>query len=252
MYEHVGKTHKMNPSTEDVLFGGQLRDGMIVLIHDSSFLGEGPESGEWSHPYEEERYLTNNRWCRVTNFLPKLSHDPDIISFIGVYEDGTKQARSYHKSFAWYVKKGCLGQPLIMTEEEWADFNDNGPEDYSYETATSTQGDERPYTDVPFAPIFRAQIAYNMCGDDSGEDWCNTVCAWHQESGDIVDYQFLDCQVSAWGLAAVLFTIDVQLGNERTTWDDARDMVKEKVLSMIGDSDFLILGIGVTNFPQND
>lgn len=96
-----------NPSTEDLLRGSEIKNGMIVLIHDVVFQNfrnfEDPENRE---PYSYHRLLTEARWCVVTDLEV---HRPDgLVSFIGLYADGTKHVRTYSNQWCWYVKRNSM------------------------------------------------------------------------------------------------------------------------------------------------
>lgn len=106
--EHVGRSEPANLFTEMVLYGDQIKDGMIVLIADFMFREseirvatiESAQEREYSVP----RYDEHNRWCRVTN----LREHNDQIHFVGVYGDGTMRTRSYNRCHMWVVKKSSI------------------------------------------------------------------------------------------------------------------------------------------------
>lgn len=103
----------MDPSTEDLLPNGDhLVDGMIVLIEDHMARSNlrrlengNPITGEMDS-YEGNRALECNRWCTVTNLElhPYRGDMGRLVSFIAVYEDGTKRKRTYNRDYAWFVK----------------------------------------------------------------------------------------------------------------------------------------------------
>jgi len=101
----ASKNFIMDPATDDMIYGSELEEGMIVLMGDS-LIREDPAQffqtpEEERSEYTENRLRQSARWCRVT----KLRYHGHIVQFIGVYEDGTKVSRSYANSYAWYVKK---------------------------------------------------------------------------------------------------------------------------------------------------
>jgi len=130
--------HTMDPETEDLIFGTELHEGMLVLLedcHSFSFDGPGRLSKEESVPGEHDRLRKGldekARWCRIT----KLNQDPrwntnddgfgygfnakhreltPLTRFIGVYEDGTKATRTYDGAYGWFVKKDSI--------PEWPDY----------------------------------------------------------------------------------------------------------------------------------
>jgi hypothetical protein len=91
----------LDPDREDIILnGGELKEGMVVLIEDvhcRSYTGtplENLDVGDRHH------YLTCARWCRVK----KLSTEGNMIRFVGVYVDGSKCVRSYNRDYAWIIK----------------------------------------------------------------------------------------------------------------------------------------------------
>jgi hypothetical protein len=93
----------MDPEFEDLMYGTDLKDGMIVLIEDALIKGD-PEN--MTNDYDKARCLEANRWCTVSRFqsIPRGLDSP-LIKFIGVYADGTKIPRTYDSSYCWIVKK---------------------------------------------------------------------------------------------------------------------------------------------------
>jgi hypothetical protein len=89
-----------DPETEDVVWGDDLRDGMVVILSDS-ILMDDPDKFETTDVYTRRRLLEKARWCRIT----RLRRDGHLVSFIGVYEDGSQFSRTYASSWAWVVKK---------------------------------------------------------------------------------------------------------------------------------------------------
>ena len=97
----------MDPKTEDLVYGDELRDGDVVLIESGLVRFSIPKN--WAEVSEHERVKTleNSRWCVIT----KLRRTPVavmssalIINFIGVYDDGTKMSRSFSEWHAWFRK----------------------------------------------------------------------------------------------------------------------------------------------------
>lgn len=123
----VDQHYLMDPATEDLITkGSKLKNGMRVLIEGSALLRENidvPLDG-----YSRQRALENNRWCVVSDLEIQERWDDGndwgygnfggrrraprkvdpLISFVGVYDDGTKIKRSYADSYAWLVKKDSL------------------------------------------------------------------------------------------------------------------------------------------------
>ena len=96
-------TYLMDAETEDLIYGEELRDGMVVVIADT-ILSPDPDSGRELHPYEQRRLLECARWCRVE----RMRREGHVVSFIGVYADGSKFPRSYAASYTWYVKRASM------------------------------------------------------------------------------------------------------------------------------------------------
>jgi len=90
----VTGTYVLDPETEDLIWGDQLEEGMVVLIEDAVICRTD------SHGGLKKRWETV-KWCQVTS----LRRQGDSIRFIGVYDDGAKAARRYHQDYAWFVKK---------------------------------------------------------------------------------------------------------------------------------------------------
>lgn len=82
----------MDPQTEDVLYGDELQNDMVVLVGSG---GRMPDNSELAP--------IRNRWCRIT----KLRYDKNEnqIYFIGVYADGDQQVRRSEVNTGWLVKK---------------------------------------------------------------------------------------------------------------------------------------------------
>lgn len=96
--EFVTQTQEMDPQTEDVIRGSELRHGMVVVIEGTLMREATPD--ENSHALRVSRFTAQNRWCRVTDLLVQN----DIVSFVGVYSDGVKIPRTYANSWFWVVK----------------------------------------------------------------------------------------------------------------------------------------------------
>lgn len=101
---YVGLDYLMDPKTEDLIRGSGLENGMVVL---SEGMREDPtrhEEGYRGHykpgPYDRASLETTSQWCRVT----ELRVDNEVVSFVGVYPDGTKRSRKYHQHWFWLVK----------------------------------------------------------------------------------------------------------------------------------------------------
>lgn len=91
--------YRMNPETEDVFYGYQLKEGMRVLMQRDLVDTNGPY---WHANMTQA--LDMNRWCKVTQ--PILVGD--TIVFIAVYDDGHKTVRQHGSYSGWLVKKDSI------------------------------------------------------------------------------------------------------------------------------------------------
>lgn len=96
--------HRMiEPEHEDILYGVDLVEGMIVLLFDP-IMKSDPEHVH--SDYDRMRLMEANRWCEVTQLkIQPRDNDSPLINFIGVYHDNTKIPRTYCGSYSWIVKK---------------------------------------------------------------------------------------------------------------------------------------------------
>lgn len=108
----VAKFYEMDPDVDDLLPDGtHLRNGMVVLIEESLVRADETRCDDrWERP----RLLEANRWCEVSYLTVTPRYDDSgfhcreispLISFVGVYPDGTKRKRQYDASYAWLVRK---------------------------------------------------------------------------------------------------------------------------------------------------
>lgn len=112
-HDFVGKYFQMDPETDNLLFDGSyLRDGMIVLAGDSSMRAE-IRSREMPGEILEQA-LTHNRWCEVEHVVFSNSD----VSFIAIYEDGTKKKRAHLRGLSWYVKIDSIADNEDPPDEE--------------------------------------------------------------------------------------------------------------------------------------
>lgn len=108
----VSKYYRMDPETMILMTdGSKLMNGMEILIEDPNYrvqVNADRDLPDW----EKDRALIHNRWCMVSEFSKKNG----LISFVGIYDDGTKVSRDYNVSFSWYVKKTSLLNAEIIKE----------------------------------------------------------------------------------------------------------------------------------------
>lgn len=114
--EFVDRNAEMNPETDDLIRGRELKEGMVVLIEDSSVREDiSHHTGETDHKCDAHkcrRIKETSRWCRVTSLdiRKRMEDRSPLVSFIAVYSDGTKRLRTYNQSFGWFVKLNSMGE----------------------------------------------------------------------------------------------------------------------------------------------
>lgn len=129
--DFVDRDYVMDPKTEDLLSSGtKLQNGMRVLVQGVLGLEDTRRPLEG---YQLKNARENNRWCTVTELeiqerwddgydydysdgfyslhTPRRRErrklDP-LVTFVGVYDDGTKAKRSFSAHFSWLVKKDSI------------------------------------------------------------------------------------------------------------------------------------------------
>lgn len=100
---YVALDYKNDPETEDLIFGSELQEGMVVLI-EATTLRDNPEGANLDSPYTRHRLDQNSRWCKITKLLRNSIHSSEVVTFIGVYADGTKMSRTFAVGNCWFVK----------------------------------------------------------------------------------------------------------------------------------------------------
>ncbi len=92
----------MVPEFEDLCYGTDLKNGMFVLLEDALIKGDPDRIDS---DYDKMKLMETNRWCEITNYtlMPRGADSP-LISFIGLYSDGTKLPRIYDASYCWIIK----------------------------------------------------------------------------------------------------------------------------------------------------
>lgn len=100
--EFVDKYYEMDPTVEDLVYGTDLTNGVMVLIEDPRYRVDISELKTDSPDPELLREAKkSNRRCIIEKY--SRSKYDRTVSFIGVYEDGTKYTRRYAESIGWYV-----------------------------------------------------------------------------------------------------------------------------------------------------
>jgi hypothetical protein len=109
----VPKWTALAAADEDVIFGDQLEEGMIVILTPQL---RSSDDAKFSDDQKiREGLLEKNRWCEVTNLRPMGSD----IYFIGLYADAQKMVRYCGVNIGWVVKKSSIPvRPEKSTEEE--------------------------------------------------------------------------------------------------------------------------------------
>lgn len=102
---YVPLDYNPDGAIETLVRGSSIENGMIVLSED---MREDPErhvegyNGDYKPSvYDRLRLNKMSRWCRVT----ELTVQNDIVSFVGIYADGSMYSRSYHQRWYWLVKR---------------------------------------------------------------------------------------------------------------------------------------------------
>lgn len=110
-YDMVEQYYSMNPTTEDLLRGEDLKEGMVVLM-ESPFFRQ--DLGQMQHTNEVRAAQKRNRWCIITRL--KIDEERGQIWFIGLYADGSKMSRNDNINSGWLVKLDSIPQTLELTE----------------------------------------------------------------------------------------------------------------------------------------
>jgi hypothetical protein len=107
----VGKYQEMDPETETFIRSSALlKDEMIVLV-ETEYRKDLNDI-----EFEADLFIARrrNRWVKVTNFDRR---QPEIVRFVGVYEDGTMANLQYHRSIGWIVKKDSVNKAYKVEQE---------------------------------------------------------------------------------------------------------------------------------------
>ena len=88
--------YRMNPGEDEILFGHELADGMLVLSE--SWTMRSP------HGYDEEDLRRKEVFRKVT----RLRRPGHLIVFIGEWPDGYQEVHTYASDYAWLVKRATL------------------------------------------------------------------------------------------------------------------------------------------------
>jgi len=98
----------MNPAEDTILFGDELRDGMLVMHEDWVLRGGSAVS--------EDEQLRNQRFMRVTRLRFVPGPAGDLAVFIGEWVDGHQKVQRVAVTLGWIVKKASI--PDYTAEDE--------------------------------------------------------------------------------------------------------------------------------------
>lgn len=118
----VPQKFMMDPTSDDLLYGSELANGMVVLPEDDGYRSGFYIDGE---PNEPEK-AKNNRWHKIS----KLETDGKTLRYIGIYTDGQKISHSWGLYSCWYVKQDSVPN----RDERYIDLLESWP----YERALTT------------------------------------------------------------------------------------------------------------------
>lgn len=104
-FDLVDKYYQMDPEMDDLIYGGQLRNNMRVLVEDPNHRDELNCEGQY--PVASHRLVTRMRWNRWTR-VTQLEREDNRICFVGLYLDGTKSSFVSNLKQGWYVKKDSI------------------------------------------------------------------------------------------------------------------------------------------------
>lgn len=112
--KYVPKFYQMDPETEDVFPNGSfLSNGMKVLLEDPAKRTKVDGDLE---DWQEARALEDNRWCVVERLVVLGTQ----VTFVGVYEDGTKRTRRLEMSNSWIVKIDSIGDAANLATKRYS------------------------------------------------------------------------------------------------------------------------------------
>jgi len=114
----VDQYYQMDPTTDDLIRSYRLRDGMRVLIESPTIKSALLVDKVQEDITELHKALQYNRWCVVTELA--WNRKDNLISFIAVYDDGTKSTISVGMAHNWYVKIDSL--PVAEAGTSLLDF----------------------------------------------------------------------------------------------------------------------------------
>lgn len=125
---YVDQYYQMDPNTDDLIRGSELRNGMRVLFEDPTTRLLIDPKGELTN---KQRSVTDkwNRWCIVSD----LRTEGRTSYFIGLYDDGTKFTFARDLNNGWYVKKDSIPSVKIHDCGEVCTCFDEVPAGFKHE-----------------------------------------------------------------------------------------------------------------------
>lgn len=115
----VGKHYIMDPETEDLIYGRELKEGMVVLVESPALRGDSNLLEGHARPEDWWHMLRTCRWAEVTKLSIVSGPNETTTFFIAVYSDGTKHTRQYVDNIGWYVKKDSMPK-VEETSVDWS------------------------------------------------------------------------------------------------------------------------------------
>ena len=111
--DYVSRAYMMNPETEVILEGTELKSGMVCILEDSIFREDPKRVAEMSREHESfdyafERLKKNNRWFKIVRFLSSDRNHRGLTKFIVEFEDGVQVSKVYADTYTWIVRKDSI------------------------------------------------------------------------------------------------------------------------------------------------
>lgn len=105
----VPQKYRFNPEIEDMIYGDDLKNGMVVLTEPAHRWDENSQHGKVMN------ILENNRWCVVS----KVRIEKSGVYFIGVYADEQRAVRFSSPARGWLVMKNSIpDEPVAIDGDE--------------------------------------------------------------------------------------------------------------------------------------
>ncbi len=89
--------YEMNPATDTLMYGDELREGMWVMQENEALRCDPNGS--------EDRQIRMNRFCRVTRLRTADHGHGPVATFIGKWVDGYQKALYARHDSAWIVRR---------------------------------------------------------------------------------------------------------------------------------------------------